>query len=135
MQTELHNAEYKRELIPELEREVVAYLNCRLGGTIFIGVNNDGSIYGVKNVDQTAQTIKNRLRDNIRPSCLGLFDVLTLEENGKYYIRLDVASGLEKPYYLRKLGMCPEGCHIRIGTAIESLSQEQIERLYARRTT
>ena len=133
MQTELHNAEYKRELIPELEREVVAYLNCRLGGTIFIGVNNDGSIYGVKNVDQTAQTIKNRLRDNVRPSCLGLFDVLTLEENGKYYIRLDVASGLEKPYYLRKLGMSPEGCPIRIGTAIESLSQEQIERLYARR--
>ena len=133
MQTELHNAEYKRELIPELEREVVAYLNCRLGGTIFIGVNNDGSIYGVKNVDQTAQTIKNRLRDNIRPSCLGLFDVLTLEENGKYYIRLDVASSLEKPYYLRKLAMCPEGCPIRIGTAIESLSQEQIERLYARR--
>ena len=133
MQTELHNVEYKRELIPELEREVVAYLNCHLGGTIFIGVNNDGSIYGVKNVDQTAQTIKNRLRDNVRPSCLGLFDVLTLEENGKYYIRLDVASGLEKPYYLRKLGMCPEGCPIRIGTAIESLSQEQIERLYARR--
>ena len=68
MQPELHNVEYKRELIPELEREVVAYLNCHLGGTIFIGVNNDGSIYGVKNVDQTAQTIKNRLRGNIRPS-------------------------------------------------------------------
>ena len=133
MRTELHNVEYKRELIAELEREVVAYLNCHLGGTIFIGVKNDGEIYGVKNVDQMAQTIKNRLRDNIRPSCLGLFDVLTLEENGKHYIRLDIASGLEKPYYLRKLGMCPEGCPIRIGTAIESLSTEQIERLYAKR--
>ena len=131
MRTELHNIEYKRELTPELEREVVAYLNCHLGGTIFIGVKNDGRIYGVKNVDQIAQTIKNRLRDNIRPSCLGLFDVLTLEEDGKHYIRLDIASGLEKPYYLRKLGMCPEGCPIRIGTAIESLSAEQIERLYA----
>ena len=27
MRTELHNIEYKRELTPELEREVVAYLN------------------------------------------------------------------------------------------------------------
>ena len=133
MRTELHNIEYKRELTPELEREVVAYLNCHLGGTIFIGVKNNGEIYGVKNIDQIAQTIKNRLRDNIRPSCLGLFDVLTLEEEGKHYIRLDIASGLEKPYYLRKFGMCPEGCPIRIGTAIESLSTEQIERLYATR--
>ncbi len=133
MNTELHNVEYKRELTADLEREVVAYLNCRHGGALLIGVNNDGGSYGIKNVDQTAQTIKNRLRDNIRPSCLGLFDVLTLEKDGKYYIRIDVASGLEKPYYLRKLGMCPEGCSIRIGTAIESLSTEQIEQLYARR--
>ena len=42
MRTELHNIEYKRELTPELEREVVAYLNCHLGGTIFIGVKNNG---------------------------------------------------------------------------------------------
>ena len=41
MRTELHNIEYKRELTPELEREVVSYLNCHLGGTIFIGVKNN----------------------------------------------------------------------------------------------
>lgn len=45
--------EYKRELtrdVEGLEREVVSFLNT-YGGELIIGVNDDGTIYGVEEVD------------------------------------------------------------------------------------
>lgn len=53
---------------------------------------------------------------------------------GKNWIRLIVASGSEKPYYLRKHGMSPRGCYLRIGSAAEPMPQRQIEQLFASRT-
>lgn len=45
--------EYKRELTKDvegLEREVVSFLNS-YGGELIIGVNDDGTVYGVDDVD------------------------------------------------------------------------------------
>ena len=42
--------EYKRELTEDFEKEVVAFLNS-LGGELFIGITDDGSIFGVQNPD------------------------------------------------------------------------------------
>ena len=38
-------------------------------------------------LDLLQRTIKDRIKDNIMPSTLGLYDVVTLEENGKKYIK------------------------------------------------
>lgn len=48
---ETNNVEFKRELNDKFEKEVVSFLNSK-GGHIFIGINDDGSIYGVDNVDE-----------------------------------------------------------------------------------
>ena len=47
--TETNRIEYKRELTSELdiEKEVVAFLNYKEGGYIYIGIDKDGSIMGV----------------------------------------------------------------------------------------
>ena len=51
--TETNRIEYKRELTSELdiEKEVVASLNYKEGGYIYIGINKDGSTVGVSDVE------------------------------------------------------------------------------------
>lgn len=126
--------EYKRELNDTLEKEVVAFLNHRDGGQIHIGIEDSGERVGLTDPGGDQLKIKDRLRNNIQPSCLGLFDLVLENDEGKDWLRLIVASGSEKPYYLRKQGMSPRGCFIRVGSAAEPMEQRQIEQLFATRT-
>ncbi len=64
---------------------------------------------------------------------MGLFDVHLENHNGRNIIRVTVAGGLEKPYYLKKYGMTAKGCFLRVGSASEPMSREMIESLYGRR--
>ena len=69
--------EFKRELTRELdiEKEVVAFLNYREGGIIYIGVDDAGKPVGVQDIDGDMLKIKDRIRMGISPSPMGLFDV------------------------------------------------------------
>ncbi len=65
---------------------------------------------------------------------MGLFDVVSEERDGKKIIKLIVASGTEKPYYIAKKGMSEKGCFIRVGSASEPMPVRMIEDLFAKRT-
>lgn len=82
--------EYKRELSDDFEKEVVAFLNS-LGGELFIGVNDDGTINGVENPDRLSLAIIDRIKNNILPATMGLFNVEVKQDNGISYIRITVA--------------------------------------------
>ena len=75
---ENNRTEFKEELNEKLEKEVVAFLNNREGGVLYIGVNDDGIPVGVSDLDGTQLKIADRLKNNILPSTLGLFDILSL---------------------------------------------------------
>ena len=122
-----------RELSDKFETEVVAFLNSK-GGHIYIGINDDGTVYGVNNVDETQLEIKDRLKDNISPSVVGFFEILTEKRDNKQVVHVIIASGNEKPYYLKKFGMSPKGSYIRVGSASVQLSEKQIFNLYSKRT-
>ena len=77
--------------------------------------------------------IKDRIKNNIQPSTLGLFDVVVETIEGKEVIKVVISSGTEKPYYIKRKGMCPSGCYIRIGSSKEQMTTEMIDNLYARR--
>lgn len=125
--------EFKRELTDMLEKEVVAFLNSAKGGDIYIGVEDNGTVVGVQNPDKLQLAIIDRIKNNILPTTLGFFDVVTQEIDGKPVIHVIVTRGTEKPYYLKKYGMSPAGAHIRVGTGTQQLTTEMIERLYATR--
>lgn len=133
--TETDRIEYKRELSPDidLEEESVAFLNRREGGILYIGIDKLGNPVGVKDIDGDMLRIKDRLRNNILPSAMGLFDVTADEVGGVKVIKVFFAGGSEKPYYLKRYGMTPKGCFIRIGTACEPMPESMIEDLFARR--
>ncbi|WP_219932589.1 AlbA family DNA-binding domain-containing protein [Perlabentimonas gracilis] len=66
---ESHRIELKAILTDSLEKEVVAFLNSREGGIIYIGVNDNGTIKGIENTNATQLQIKDRLKNNILPNC------------------------------------------------------------------
>ena len=132
--SETNRIEYKRELSEGLEKEVVAFLNYREGGIIYIGIDKEGKTVGVKDADGTQLKIKDRLKNNIRPSAMGLFDIVSEEREGTAVLKIIVASGSEKPYHLKKYGMSEKGCFIRLGSAAEPMSQKLIEELFSSRT-
>lgn len=127
--------EFKRELSEsvDLEKEVVAFLNSAVGGRILIGVDDNGRVVGLADADADALKIKDRLKSNIQPSILGLFDLNVLDDDGKRYLELIVAGGCERPYYKTKFGMTPKGCYRRIGTAAEPMSVAEIDTMFAKR--
>ena len=98
---ETNRIEFKQELTDDLdiEKEVVAFLNYREGGIIYVGIDKDGNAVGVKDLDGDMLKIKARIRNNVSPSPMGLFDVTAETINDEKVIKIFVASGSEKPYY------------------------------------
>lgn len=126
--------EFKIKLTDKFEEEVISFLNTN-GGNIYIGVNDKGDIIGINgNIDLLQRTIKDRIKDNIMPSTLGLYDVIALEKDNKKYIKVIIARGNERPYYLKGMGMTPDSCFIRVGSSIQSMSSEMINNEFSKRT-
>lgn len=134
MNPETNRIEYKQQLTDDLEKEAVAFLNYHEGGNLYIGIDKLGKPIGVKDIDGDMLKIKDRLKNNIVPSCMGLFDVATENIESTDVIKITFASGTEKPYYIKKLGMSEKGTFIRIGTAAEPMPVKMIESLFAKRT-
>jgi len=81
---ETHRIEFKRELTPDLdlEKEVIAFLNSHEGGLIYVGIDNAANRLGVADVDGDMLKIKDRIKHNLTPSAMGLFDVVDEEQGG-----------------------------------------------------
>ena len=124
--------ELKRILNDAFEKEVDAFLNT-LGGQILIGIEDNGTVCGVENADQVALSIADRIRNNILPSAMGLFTVEIRQEEMRSYLVVTVAGGLDRPYYLKKYGMTPNGCYTRIGTQASPMTQSMIDGFFFRR--
>ena len=131
--TETNRIENKEQLNEDFEQEVIAFLNYKEGGIIYVGINKNGQVVGVENTDLTQLQIKDRIKNNIQPSTLGLFDVTVETIDNKEIIKVIISSGTEKPYYLRKKGRTPEGCYIRIGSSKERMTERMIEEMFSRR--
>lgn len=131
--TETNRIENKEQLNEDFEQEVIAFLNYREGGTIYVGINKKGQVVGVEDVDLTQLQIKDRIKNNIQPSTLGLFDVIVETIDNKEVIKVIISSGTEKPYYLRKKGRTPEGCYVRVGSSKERMTERMIDDMYAKR--
>ncbi len=131
--TETNRIENKEQLNEDFEQEVIAFLNYKEGGIIYVGINKNGQVVGVDNTDLTQLQIKDRIKNNIQPSTLGLFDVTVETIDNKEVIKVIISSGTEKPYYLRKKGRTPEGCYIRVGSSKERMTERMIDDMYAKR--
>ena len=134
MNIESNKIEYKSVLTDKFEREVVAFLNYRDGGIIYIGVDENGEAVGLADADSVQLKIVDRIKNNILPNALGLFDVV-LEHRGEAdIIKVIISSGTEKPYYIKQQGMSPSGCFLRVGSSVQPMTTAMIDDMYAKRT-
>jgi predicted HTH transcriptional regulator len=131
--TETNRFEYKRELNDRLERAVVSFLNYPGGGEVLIGVGDDGVAYGVDDPDGIQLMIVDRVRNNIRPQTLGLFEVVQKQVDEKDIIQIIVSCGQQRPYYIRRMGMSEKGCFYRVGSSSQPMSEQMIEELISSR--
>ena len=133
MLRESNRIELKADLNDKLEKEIVAFLNNREGGILYIGVDDKGEPVGNSDIDSMQLKIADRIKNNILPSTLGLFDIVTEYVDNIPVTKIIVCSGLEKPYYIKNKGMSPNGCYMRLGTSTQPMSTALIDELYAKR--
>ena len=58
--------EFKRKYTTDLIKTIIAFANIN-GGTLYIGISNDGSIFGVADIDDEMLKVSNIIRDSIKP--------------------------------------------------------------------
>ncbi|MGN1349684.1 MAG: RNA-binding domain-containing protein [Anaerovoracaceae bacterium] len=125
MQYESERIEYKSQMIEDLYREVIAFANSE-GGVIYIGIDNQGNLTGIDNVDETYTRITNGIRDAVAPD-VTMFVRYVLQDNK--VIQIEVGEGSYKPYYLKSRGMKPTGVYVRQGASSVQASPDQIRKM------
>ena len=118
-------AEFKREYTEETKKTIVAFANTK-GGILYIGINDNGTIAGVDNPDDTILQVSNAVRSAIKPD-LTLFVNYTTERVKKSAIVVvTVQKGSSCPYYLAGKGIRPEGVYVRQGGSSVPASETAI---------
>ena len=108
------HTEFKRLWKDEFFRELSAFANSQ-GGTLYIGVEDDGTIVGVKDAKSMLQDMPNKIKNN-----LGfLADVNLQIEDGKEYIAIKVQPQDESISYDGKY-------YVRSGSTVQELRGQEL---------
>jgi len=117
--------EFKSNILGDIYKEVIAFANTD-GGTLFIGIDNDGKVAALLDVDDIYTRITNGIRDAIAPD-VTIFVKYNLEDT--QVIRIEISEGSYKPYYLISKGIKPSGVYVRQGASSVQASPEQIRQM------
>ena len=113
--------EFKREFTTAINKTIinktiVAFANTK-GGTLYLGVTDDGGVIGIEDVDAVCQQITNMARDAIEPDVMMFLDCHPERVEDKTIIKVAVRRGTALPYYLSNKGPVPAGVYVRHGTS------------------
>ena len=117
--------ELKEILTDEIKQEIIAFLNTE-GGTIYVGVSDDGTIHPYTSMEQRDYDISklsNWINDAFYPNVLSLVKPSFNEDN---ILKIEVLKGIEKPYFLKEKGPKPSGVYKRVGFNKLQCSHEEI---------
>ena len=126
---ESETVELKARYTDTFARELVSFLNAE-GGIIYIGIQNDGSVIGVDNIDNTLKNISDCITDQIEPSPRGEVISEIIHEENRSIIAVNVKKGIKPLYCIKKYGFSSKGCLVRIGTTCKEMSSEEIQFRY-----
>ena len=125
---ESETIELKETVTDEIKKEIIAFANCE-GGKLYIGVQDDGTVIGLDDPDGAALQISNMIRDAIKPDLTMFLHYRTLNEDGKQIVVVDIQQGTERPYYIAKKGLRPEGVYVRQGYSSVPATNTAIRRM------
>ena len=122
------NTEFKREYTDSIRKAVVAFANTD-GGCIYIGIEDDGTVVGVADVDDVQKRVISLCRDGIQPDVMMFLSCDRTVIEDKNVIRLQVQRGTDCPYYLKGKGIRPEGVYVRRGPVSLPAAESQIRKM------
>ena len=108
--------EFKQEYVDDIKKTIIAFANTD-GGTLYIGIDDNGKAVGLTDVDDTMLRLSNAIRDSIRPDITMCVDYADIKVEDKDVVKVTVEAGTAKPYYLAKKGIRPEGVFVRQGAS------------------
>ena len=128
MYREDQSTELKVELTKDIKKEIVAFANTN-NGTIYIGVNDNGEIIGLKNAEKDLEALSGMIREGIK-SDLTLYSKIYIERiEDKDIIVVKVSEAPNKPYYLSDKGLKTTGVYLRHGNVSVQANEEVIKKL------
>lgn len=125
---ETEKIELKQKYTESLPREIVAFLNTD-GGTVYIGISDDGSVCGVKQLDETLKKVADIVEYQILPDPRQFVEIGTKYIDHKHVVEIKIAKG-DSLYYVKKHGRSAQGCFVRVGTTCRSMTEQQIETVH-----
>lgn len=125
---ESETVELKEIVVDEIKKEIIAFANCN-GGRVYIGVRDNGEVVGLDDPDRVSLQVSNMVRDAIKPDVTMFLHYETIEEAGKKIVVVDIQRGTDRPYYLAKKGMRPEGVYVRQGYSSVPATDTAIRRM------
>lgn len=125
---ESDSIELKSQVIPDICKEVIGFANTN-GGTVYIGIEDNGIIVGVDDEDKIILQLNNMIRDSIKPDITMFvkYEAIILED--KKVIAIKVQRGTDRPYYLGNKGLKPAGVYVRNGTSTDPASEANIRKM------
>lgn len=125
---ETATVELKRTFTPSLKKEIVAFANTE-GGTIYIGVEDDGNVIGVPEPYEVMDAVNNMIHDAVSPD-LSMFAEAHVEAfDDVELVVVTVHRGPDRPYCIAGKGLRPEGVYVRHGASSQPLTFDGIRRL------
>ena len=122
------HTELKRELIDEVKSEIIAFLNSD-GGTVYVGVEDDGSITGIKD-DSSKDKVDLKLGYWIQEAFFPKpSELIQYYFNSDDVLVINISKGTNKPYYLKEKGPKPSGVYIRVGRSKRKANGDEILRM------
>lgn len=125
---ESETVELKLDYSESIRKDIIAFANTG-GGTIYIGIADNGEVIGVSSVDEMIQRIANMVRDSIRPDITMFIHYDLLEAKGRKIVRVTVHRGTGRPYYVADKGLRPSGVFVRQGTAAAPTTEANIRQM------
>ena len=98
-------------------------------GKLYIGVSDDGTVEGLDNPNETSLQISNMVRDAIKPDLTMFLHYETVTVDKKKIVAVDIQQGTERPYYIAKKGLRPEGVYVRQGYSSVPATNTAIRRM------
>ncbi len=126
--TESEVVELKSKVVGDICKEVIAFANTK-GGILYIGIEDNGSVVGIEDVDQVILQLNNMIRDSIKPDVTMFVHYETLFVERKHIIAVTVQKGTDRPYYLGSKGLKPSGVYVRNGTSTDPATDTAIRRM------
>lgn len=120
--------EFKREYVEQIKNTVIAFANGN-GGVLYVGIDDDGTVVGVRDVVALQERIISALHDGIRPDVMMFVKVVPEMIEGKNVVSINVVPGTQKPYYLSGKGLTGSGVFVRQGVSTMPASADSIRRM------